>query len=242
MPRARASVTSKLAQILEYSRERGAHVIALQEVRLTQRDVDVMDRDRRFDAYRPMLYVRLGDGVVRVACFCSWTTGSSWTAVCSPCRDDISNGRYTGGLVADAGGALWAIYVAHGPSGAWMGGAALDDSKCTFAHLTRSMDAMRARGARCVLVGDLNLVRGVDDVLASTTPHTGGLDLFASLCVAGHMRDAMLLELAGTGIFTNRCGAGRLLPAESLPFGSCARLGLCAGSAGLCSHTVACAE
>lgn len=38
------------------------------------------------------------------------------------------------------------------------------------------------------------------------------------------MHDAMPQELAGTGVFTNRCGAGRLLPAESLPFGSCARL------------------
>ena len=85
------------------------------------------------------------------------------------------------------------------------------------------MAAMRAQGARCVLLSNLNLVRRTEDVLASTTPHAGGLDLFASLCVAGHMRDAMLKELAGTGIFTNRCGAGRLLPAESLPFGSCAR-------------------
>ena len=41
---------------------------------------------------------------------------------------------------------------------------------------------------------------------------------------AGHMRDAMLPELTGTGVFTNRCGAGRLLLAESSPFGSCARL------------------
>ena len=126
--------------------------------------------------------------------------------------------------MADAEGALWAIYVAYGHSGAWMGGAALDDSECTFAHLTRSMAAMRARGARCVLLSDINLVRGVDDVLASSTPHAGGLDLFASICAAGHMRDAMPPELAGYGVFTNRCGAGRLLPAESLPFGSCARL------------------
>ena len=61
-------------------------------------------------------------------------------------------------------------------------------------------------------------------MLASSTPHAGGLELFASICVAGHMRDAMPPELAGTGVFTNWCGAGRLLPTESLPYGSCARL------------------
>ena len=43
------------------------------------------------------------------------------------------------------------------------------------------MAAMRARGARCVLVGDHNLVRGADDVLAASTPHKGGLDLLAVL-------------------------------------------------------------
>ena len=75
-----------------------------------------------------------------------------------------------------------------------------------------------------MLLGNLNLVRGPEDVLALSTPHPGGLDLFALLCVAGHMRDAMPQELAGSVVFTNRCGAGRLLPTKSLPFGSCARL------------------
>ena len=75
-----------------------------------------------------------------------------------------------------------------------------------------------------MLLGDLNLVRGTEDVLVSSTTHAGGFNLFASLCVAGHMHDAMPQELEGTGVFTNRYGAGRLLPAESLPFGLCARL------------------
>ena len=55
-------------------------------------------------------------------------------------------------------------------------------------------------------------------------PHPGGLDLFASLCVASHMCTAIPGRLVGTGIFTNRCSAGRFLLAEALPFSSCAHL------------------
>ena len=162
-PDTRDGVTSKLAQILAYGHAHGAHVIALQEVRLTQRDVEVMDRDGRFGTHKPMLCAAGGR---RSPCGVLLLLDRQLDRGVQS-RDDISNGRYAGALVADAGGALWAIYVAYRPSGAWMGGAALDDSECTFAHLTHSM----AGGARCVLLGDLNLVRGTEDVLASSTPH-----------------------------------------------------------------------
>ena len=235
-PAARDGTTSKLAQILEYWHARGAHVIALQEVRLTEQDVAVMDRDGRFGTYRPMLCAAGGR---RSPCGVPLLLDRQLDRAVQS-RDDISNGRYAGALVADADASLWAIYVAYGHSGAWMGGAALDDNECTFAHLAHSMAAMRARGARCILLGNLNIVRSTEDVLASSKPHAGGLELFASICVAGHVRDAMPPELAGTGVFTNRCGAGRLLPTESLAaLWFVRQAGLYSGSAGLDGHRVA---
>ena len=165
---------------------------------------------------------RLEGGTVRAASCCFWT--GSWTVECNP--------ETTSPMAATLGCWCWMQAGLYGPSMQtrpvrsldWRYCTALDDSERTFAHLTHSIDAMLARGARCVLVGDLNLVAGADDVLALSAPHVGGLELFASLCEVGHMRDAMLPELVGTGVLTNRCGAGRLLPAESQPFGSCTQL------------------
>ena len=102
-----------------------------------------MDRDGRFGTYRPMLCAAGGR---RSPCGVLLLLDRQFDRGVQS-GGDISNGRYAGALVADAEGALWAIYAAYGPSGAWMGVAALDDSECTFAHLTHSMAAMRARGA-----------------------------------------------------------------------------------------------
>ena len=96
---ARDGVTSKLAQILEYGHARGAHVIALQEVRLTQRDVEVMDRDGRFGTYRPKLCAAGGR---RSPCGVLLLLDPQLDRGVQS-HDDISNRRYAGALVADAG-------------------------------------------------------------------------------------------------------------------------------------------
>ena len=218
-PRAQAAMSTKLDQILSWGRGRGAHVIALQEVKLLRTDVATLRDAGAFGGYEPFLCAAGGR---KSACGILFLIDRRMNRTVQS-RLSSSDGRFAGVLLSDRNGGQWAVCSVYGPSGAWAGGPALHDAEITYSHVSAHVGRLVQAGIRCVVVGDLNLVARPDDVLAASTPHPEALALFDSILHAGALKDSMPPALRGTGIFTNVMGASFATP-EARPFGSAARL------------------